>query len=434
MKRRTLTSVVAGAAILALTLTGCGSAGNAVPEGSATMWTISGATEPIIKESVSRWNAAHEDESIKIDSFADDAFKTKVRTAIGAGEGPTFIYGWGGGVLRDYVEAGEVEDLTDFLKENPEVSERYLQSVLATGQVDGKTYGLPNGANTPVMIYFNKKVFDDAGVTPPKTWDDLLKLVKVFNDKGIAPFSLGGQSKWPNLMWLQYLTDRIGGPEVFQAVIDGKPGAWSNPAIIKALSMIQELVDAGGFVNGFSSIAADSGADRALLHTGKAAMLMQGAWAYPTFKTDAPQFVKDDNLGFAPFPTVAGGTGDPKNIVGNPSNFWSISSKATPEQKKAALAYLKDGMFDAEYTKQLIDTGSVPVVTGVEDQLKKSEDADFLTFTYNLASNAPHFQLSWDQALPSVQGDAMLTHLDQIFLKKITPEEFATNMNKTLGK
>ncbi|MCS4276712.1 extracellular solute-binding protein [Mycetocola lacteus] len=434
MKRRTLTSVMATAAILALTLTGCGSAGNSVPEGSATMWTLAGGTEPIINDSVARWNKAHESESIKLDSFANDAYKTKVRTAIGAGEGPTFIYSWGGGVLRDYVEAGQVEDLSGFLAENPEVADRYLKSVLPTGQVDGKTYALPNNANTPVMIYFNKKVFEEAGVTPPKTWDDLMSLVKVFKDKGIAPFSLGGQSKWPNLMWLQYLTDRIGGPEVFQAIIDGKPDAWSNPAVLAALTKIQELVDAGGFVTGFSSIAADSGADRALLHTGKAAMLMQGAWAYPTFKTDAPQFVKDGDLGYIPFPAVTGGVGDPQNIVGNPSNFWSVSSKATPEQKKAALAYLKDGMFDAEYTKQLIDTGSVPVVTGVEDQLKKSEDADFLTFTYNLASNAPHFQLSWDQALPSTQGDAMLTNLDQIFLKKITPEEFATNMNKTLGK
>lgn len=434
MKRRTLTSVMATAAILALTLTGCGSAGNSVPEGSATMWTLAGGTEPIINDSVARWNKAHESESIKLDSFANDAYKTKVRTAIGAGEGPTFIYSWGGGVLRDYVEAGQVEDLSGFLAENPEVADRYLKSVLPTGQVDGKTYALPNNANTPVMIYFNKKVFEEAGVTPPKTWDDLMSLVKVFKDKGIAPFSLGGQSKWPNLMWLQYLTDRIGGPEVFQAIIDGKPDAWSNPAVLAALTKIQELVDAGGFVTGFSSIAADSGADRALLHTGKAAMLMQGAWAYPTFKTDAPQFVKDGDLGYIPFPAVTGGVGDPQNIVGNPSNFWSVSSKATPEQKKAALAYLKDGMFDAEYTKQLIDTGSVPVVTGVEDQLKKSEDADFLTFTYNLASNAPHFQLSWDQALPSTQGDAMLTNLDQIFLKKITPEEFATNMNKTLGQ
>ncbi|UCR90291.1 extracellular solute-binding protein [Mycetocola spongiae] len=433
MKRRTIPMLVAGAAALALTLSAC-SGGDSAPSGSATMWTVSGGNEPIIQASVERWNKANETLQIKTDSFANDAYKTKVRTAIGAGEGPTFIYGWGGGVLRDYVEADQVEDLSDFLAENPEVANRYIPSVLATGQVDGKTYAVPNTNNQPVMIYYNKDVFEKAGATPPKTWEELMDLVKVFNDQGVAPFALGGQSKWPNLMWLQYLTDRIGGPEVFKAVIDGKPDAWSDPAIIEALTKIQELVDAGGFITGFSSIAADSGADRALLHTGKAAMLMQGAWSYQSFVTEAPAFMKEDKLGFLPFPSVAGGKGDPTNVVGNPSNFFSVSSKATPEQKKTALAYIKDGMFDKEYIQGLIDSGAVPVVTGIEDQLKKSPDADFLTFTYELASNAPHFQLSWDQALPSSQGDAMLTNLDQIFLKQISPEQFATAMNATLGK
>ena len=32
------------------------------------------------------------------------------------------------------------------------------------------------------------------------------------NSKGVAPFSLGGQSRWTNMMWLEFLLDRIGGP------------------------------------------------------------------------------------------------------------------------------------------------------------------------------------------------------------------------------
>ena len=44
-----------------------------------------------------------------------------------------------------------------------------------------------------------------------------------FNAKGIAPFSLGGQSRWTNMMWLEFLFDRIGGPEVFDAIYGEKP-------------------------------------------------------------------------------------------------------------------------------------------------------------------------------------------------------------------
>ncbi len=59
-----------------------------------------------------------------------------------------------------------------------------------------------------------------------------MDLVPKFNAAGIAPFSLGGQSRWTNMMWLEFLFDRIGGPEVFQAVFDGEKDAWSNPAAI----------------------------------------------------------------------------------------------------------------------------------------------------------------------------------------------------------
>jgi hypothetical protein len=48
-------------------------------------------------------------------------------------------------------------------------------------------------------------------------------------------------------MYLEYLTDRIGGPGVFQAIELGKPNAWSNPAVVKALSDIQQLARAGAF-------------------------------------------------------------------------------------------------------------------------------------------------------------------------------------------
>ncbi|WP_077490973.1 extracellular solute-binding protein [Sinomonas mesophila] len=432
--RAAATAAAAGA--LALTLAACGSAGpgGAVSADSATMWGLTGGNQPALQKSVDSWNKAHSDQGIKLEFFANDAYKTKVRTAVGAGQGPTFIYGWGGGVLKSYVDAGQVEDLSTFLKDNPEVKDRYLPSVLKNGEIDGTTYALPNNNAQPIVLYYNKEVFEKVGAQPPTTWDELMALVPTFKAAGIAPFSLGGQSKWPNLMWLEYLVERIGGPQVFADIAANKPGAWSHPAVAESLTKIQELVDAGGFVNGFSSIAADSSADQALLYTGKAAMILQGGWIYQGMKKDAAHFVDSGKLGFTTFPTVEGGVGDPKNIVGNPSNFWSVSSKATDAQKKAALDYIKDGMFTEENTQDLIASGAVPVVKGIEAKLEASPDKDFLTFVYGMAKDAPSFTLSWDQALSPAQGDTMLSNLDQIFLKKITPEQFVSAMNATIGK
>ena len=124
------------------------------------MWGLTGGNQPVLQKSVDDWNKANPDKSIKLDFFANDAYKTKVRTAVGAGEGPTFIYGWGGGVLKSYVDAGQVDDLSSFVKDNPKVKDRYLPSVLKNGVVDGKTYALPNNNVQPVVLYFNKQLFE----------------------------------------------------------------------------------------------------------------------------------------------------------------------------------------------------------------------------------------------------------------------------------
>src|SRR5688500_17321961 len=90
-------ALAVSAAAMTISLAACGSsgpAGSSVSAGSATMWALTGGNQSVTQKSVDAWNTAHPEEAIKLDFFANDAFKTKVRTAVGAGEGPTFIYGW----------------------------------------------------------------------------------------------------------------------------------------------------------------------------------------------------------------------------------------------------------------------------------------------------------------------------------------------------
>ena len=46
------------------------------------------------------------------------------------------------------------------------------------------------------------------------------------------------------MMWLEFLLDRIGGPQVFQNVFEGKKDAWSDPAVTDMLTKVQQLVKA----------------------------------------------------------------------------------------------------------------------------------------------------------------------------------------------
>ncbi|POH71856.1 extracellular solute-binding protein [Arthrobacter glacialis] len=430
---------LAGLAPLAVWgLTACGTSGpggNSGGAGSASIWSLTGAPgETIRTATVDAFNKSNPDNQIKLTLFQNDAFKTKIKTAIGAGEAPTMIYGWGGGGLKTYVEAGQVVDLTPWLEENPQVKDRLFPSAFGAATVDGKIYALPNETVAPIIFFYNKELFAKAGAQPPKTWDELMALTKTFNDLGIAPISLAGQSRWTSMMWLEFVFDRVGGPELFNNIFAGKDNAWSDPSALEALTKIQELVAANGFIKGFSSITADSNADQALLYTGKAAMMLHGAWTYGSMKNDGGDFVPNGNLGWFDFPTVDGGKGDLKNTVGNPGQYMSISAKASAEEQTTAKKYFAEGLLTPAEVTSWIESGAVPIVTGIEDQLAATDAKEFLTYVYTTAKDAPNFQQSWDQALSPTAAEALLNNIDQLFIKSITPEQFASNMNATLGQ
>ncbi|HEY4725587.1 MAG TPA: extracellular solute-binding protein, partial [Actinomycetota bacterium] len=130
MSRRNFLGLAAGTAA-GLALAGCGSSGPSNTGGGggggggASYWFLTSPPgEQIRQASVDRFNQANPDAKITVTKFQNDAYKTKIKTAIGAGQAPTIIWGWGGGGLRSYVQASQVEDLTSWFAENTAVKDR----------------------------------------------------------------------------------------------------------------------------------------------------------------------------------------------------------------------------------------------------------------------------------------------------------------------
>ncbi|HET9873123.1 MAG TPA: extracellular solute-binding protein [Propionibacteriaceae bacterium] len=419
------------------TQTGAGGAsggGGGAAGSGATYWYLTGQPQEGIRDdTVKRFNDANPDTQIKGTKFQNDAYKTKIKTAIGAGQGPTIIWGWGGGGLKEYVKNDQVEDLTSFFSENAELKAKIFPASFEAATVDGKIYAMPAETVAPIVLYWNKKVFDKVGAQPPQTWGDIMDLVPKFNEAGVAPFSLGGQSRWTNMMWLEFLLDRTAGSDVFQSVFAGEKNAWSDPAVLDMLTKVQDLVKANGFIKGFSSITADSSADQALLYTGKAAMMLHGAWTYGSMKSEGGDFVTGGNLGWMNFPPVDGGKGDPSNTVGNPGQYYSISSKASDAEKETAKKFFSTAVLDDTEVKAWAESGNVPVVKGANAQFTGPEK-DFLTFIYDTSSNAKTFAQSWDQALSPTAAETLLNNIAKLFQLSITPQQWVDSMNQVIGK
>jgi raffinose/stachyose/melibiose transport system substrate-binding protein len=427
---------LSAATVGALALSGCGSSGpGQASSGEASYWFLSGQPQEDIRQgAVDAFNKANSEGQIKTTTFQNDAYKTKIKTALGADQGPTIIWGWGGGGLKSWVNAGQVEDLTSWFDDNADVKDRVFAASFGPATIDGKIYAMPAETVQPIVLYYTKRLFDKVGVQPPQSWGEVMALVPKFNAAGVAPFSLAGQSRWTNMMWLEFAFDRVGGSEVFQAVFDGEPDSWSNPASIKGLTMVQDLVKADGFINGFASIVADQNADQALLFTDKAAMMLHGSWTYASMKTDGGDFVTGGNLGWMNFPPVEGGKGDPSDTVGNPGQYLSINAAASDEQKDIAKKFFAEGVLQDGEVKQWIETGGVPIVNGADSQLASSDDAEFLGFVYDTASEAKVFAQSWDQALSPTAAETLLDNIAKLFQLSITPQQFADSMNAVIGK
>ena len=127
------------------------------------------------------------------------------------------FFSWGGGNLDSYTEAGKLVDL------DPGLESHFLPSALQGGIYNGKLIGVPMRGTQPVFIFYNKNVFAKAGLQPPTTYAELTSLVTAFKSKGIIPFTISGTAtnSWTELMWIEYLVDRLAGPGLFKKLSGG---------------------------------------------------------------------------------------------------------------------------------------------------------------------------------------------------------------------
>ena len=86
------------------------------------------------------------------------------------------------------INDGLVTDLTPYIENETLKFDNYediLASFREATKIDGKIYGMPFNKSTEVLWY-NKTLFDELGVTPPSTYDELVEVSKkIYEEKGI---------------------------------------------------------------------------------------------------------------------------------------------------------------------------------------------------------------------------------------------------------
>ncbi|MGW9498053.1 ABC transporter substrate-binding protein [Streptomyces prasinus] len=425
--RARLPRLVAGGATLtlALTLSACGGGdgGASADDGKIHVLVYGDATNKVEKKLVDTFNKTS-DVKVVLDTIPGADYQKKLQTIISTPQAPDVFFNWGGGSIKPFVKADLLMPLDDFIKKNPDLEDKFLPSVFNNAVVDGKPYGIPMRGTQPVLLFHNKKVLDKAGVTPPKTWDELLDAVGELKDEGVTPIALGGGDIWPTQMWFQYLFDRVAGPGLFEKAVGGDKSAWESADSKKALSMIRELVDAGAFGKNYDSVKYTNGGSVQLVSSGKAGFELMGSWYYSQQLTDHEAFAEKD-LGYTAFPTVEGGKGDPANVAGNTNNYYSVMKKTKHPE---AVAEFLELMYSDDFVKAQLEIGNLPTTTNTDEFIETAGNAEYSRFQYDMVADAPSFQLSWDQAYPQKASSDLHKAIQQFFNGQLDTDGFIQAM------
>ncbi|MFG3436169.1 extracellular solute-binding protein [Nonomuraea sp. NPDC047897] len=405
----------------AVLVTGCGGGGDgsAAPESSNAgapakvtleLWHLS-TTEPM-KTIMATWakefETRHPHVTIKATVLENEAYKAKLTTLTQSGKAPDVFATWGGGVLRQQIDAGLVKDIT---ADVAPALDGFTKAALTAYQFDGKTYGLPIDIGM-VGFWYNKKLFAKAGITrPPGTWTEFLDAVGKLKASGTTPIALAGKEKWPGHYYWAYLAMRIGGlPALQQAAVDK---SFATPDFVAAGTQLKALVDLQPFQKGFLGAGYSTpDGQSASVSNGKAAMELMGQWA-PAVQQSSGKGLGDD-LGFFPFPAVEGGKGTVTEAFGGGGGL-AVGADAPAE----AVEFLRYVTQKDVHAKSVEAGGTLPVLKGEESAVK---DPNLKIVADSLAA-ATGYQLYLDQAYPPAVGAEVNDSVAQLIAGTRTPQQ-----------
>ena len=370
------------------------------------------------------YNAAHPGVKVQFKYLENEAFKAKLPTMLQSDDSrPDLFYSWGGGVMQAQEKAGFLKDITkDVTSWEPELAPTAVDAF----KVDGKVVGVPFEVGE-VVFYYNKKLFEKAGVKAEdiKTWDDFLGAVKKLKAAGITPIDVGAGEKWPMHFYYSYLVMRIGGENALADAKAGKNGGFKNETFVEAGKRLRELAALEPFQPGYLSTSHAQSAG--IFGDGKAAMDLMGQWllGMQAPNSTSGKGLPAEDIGILSFPTVPGGKGKATDTLGG-INGWLVSKSAPPE----AVDFLKFFSQPKYAEEAAAKAAYIPVVKGAESAFT---DPLFKRLADDLAKTTYH-QNYFDQDLGPSVGRVVNDISVAVAAGQMTPEAAAAQIQEAANE
>ncbi|MEV8407767.1 extracellular solute-binding protein [Streptomyces niveus] len=405
--RRGITAT-ALAATLALAATACGGdeetaakSGSGELTGTVTWWDTStvGSEDKVFKKLAEDFEAKHKGVDVKYVNVPFGEAQNKFKNAAGSGSGAPDVIRSEVAWTPEFADLGYLAPLdgTAALKDEKD----FVPQAAASTKYDGKTYAVPQVIDS-LGIFYNKKLFKDAGVEVPKTIDELKTVSKTIKDKTgkTGMYLRGDDAYW----FLSFLYGE--GGDLVDA--KGKTVTVDSPAGVKAMEVVKDLVDSGAAktdaTDGWENM-------QAAFKGGDVAMMINGPWAIADTYA-GPQFKDKTNLGVAPVPAGSAGQGAPQGG----HNLAVYAGSKNLDASYAFVEYMSSAESQAKITTEL---NLLPTRTSVYSQpdVAKNEIVGFFKPVVDKAIERPWIPETGSLFAP------LVTEYTKVLTGQTTPEK-----------
>ncbi|OKK03874.1 sugar ABC transporter substrate-binding protein [Streptomyces sp. CB03234] len=313
MTRRRMAMACCSALTLALGATACG--GGPVGAGGGSK-ELSGQTLDV----AGVWSGAEQKNFQKVlDAFTEktgaktrftstgDNVSTVVGSKIEGGNAPDVVMVPQVGVLQQFAKKDWLKPLSPATEKA--VNANYAPVWKEYGTVDGTLYGLYFKAAHKSTVWYSPAAFEQAGVTPPKTYEEMLTSAQAVSDSGLAAFAVAGEDGWTLTDWFENIYLSQAGPDKYDQLATHEI-PWTDPTVVKALTTLGQLFSdkkliAGGQKGALSTDFPGS-VEKVFGPEPEAGMVYEGDFVAGIAQDQFGKKVGQDAR-FFPFPSVAGG-------------------------------------------------------------------------------------------------------------------------------
>ncbi|ATH93040.1 ABC transporter substrate-binding protein [Bacillus glycinifermentans] len=364
------------------------------------------------EEAVKEYEDSHPGVSIQTEAVLNDSYKDKIKVMLGTSQPPDIYFAWSDEFARKIIKGDRALDLTSYYKEDQKWSGQLLQSQIEPFSAGGKTYGVPWQMASKEFFY-NKDIFKKLNLSPPKTWDELIRASKVLKENGYMPIAFGAKATWAISHYIGTLNQRLVDAKTRETDYHTENASFTDQGYVDALAKLQELLPY--FTKHVNSV--DHEYVRQQFKSGKAGMIYA--------ETSEIKLVNGSvNLGLFSFPDISGQKGSSDMLAGAPEGFMISSKTKHPKEAMAFLKFLTSKKMGEKLVK---DVGKFSPVKGTAN--KDNADANQLEAVDSL--NKAKGMVAWfDMDVDAEIADAYLTNVQKMLGGDMRPEEVMKEVQK----